>query len=216
MRDAGALLNLREATKTDKKALEDCIDQSRLFSDWSSWPKSVLVGDVNGVRVMLADYNFHRGTRRSKTKETTLLTIQSNSLSLPPFTLMPSGWLIDSLSSRVGYRDIDFDSHPQFSKKYLLRAFDEDDQGNEFSRFEEASSSAFKEGGNEQVVRELFSNELLDVLETNSGVSLEGRGDQFILRRFNNHRVPADELTAFVELGVKILSLLARGLPDDV
>ena len=48
------------------KALEDCIDQSRLFSDWSSWPKSVLVGDVNGVRVMLADYNFHRGTTKSK------------------------------------------------------------------------------------------------------------------------------------------------------
>jgi hypothetical protein len=216
MRNAGALLNLREASKSDRIALEDRIDQSRLFSDWSSWPKTVLVGDVDGVRLTLADYIFHRGTRRSKTKETTLLTIQKNSLNLPPFTLMPSGWLIDSLSSRVGYRDINFDSHPQFSKQYLLRAFDEDDQGNEFSRFEEASSSAFKEGGNEQVVRELFSNELLDVLEANSGVSLEGRGAQFILRRFNNQRVPADDLTAFVELGVKVLSLLARGLPDDV
>ena len=216
MRNTGASLNLREASKSDKKALKDRIDQSRLFSDWSSWPKTVLVGDVNGVRLTLADYIFHRGTRRSKTKEATLLTIQKSSLNLPPFTLMPSGWLIDSLSSRVGYRDINFDSHPQFSKQYLLRAFDEGDQGNEISRFEEASSSAFKEGGNEQLVRELFSNELLDVLETNSGVSLEGRGNQFILRRFNNQRVPADDLTAFVELGVKVLSLLARGLPDDV
>lgn len=209
MRNAGASLNLREATKSDKKVLKDSIGQSRLFTDGSSWPKTVLVGDVNGVRFMLADYNFHRGTTKSKTKETTLLTIQSNSLRLPPFALMPSGWLIDSLSSMVGYRDINFESHPQFSKQYLLRAFDEDDQGNEFSRYEEASSSAFKEGGNEQVVRELFSNELLDVLETNSGVSLEGRGNQFILRRFTNQRVPADELTAFVELGVKILSLLS-------
>jgi len=209
MRNAGASLNLREATKSDKKALKDSIHQSRLFTDGSSWPKTVLVGDVNGVRVTLADYNFHRGTTKSKTKETTLLTIQSNSLRLPPFTLMPSGWLIDSLSSMVGYRDINFDSHPQFSKQYLLRAFDEDDQGNEFSRHEEASSSAFKEGGNEQVVRGLFSNELLDVLETNPGVSLEGRGNQFILRHFTNQRVPADDLTAFVELGVKILSLLS-------
>ena len=209
MRNAGASLNLREATKSDKKALKDSIHQSRLFTDGSSWPKTVLVGDVNGVRVTLADYNFHRGTTKSKTKETTLLTIQSNSLGLPPFTLMPSGWLIDSLSSMVGYRDINFDSHPQFSKQYLLRAFDEDDQGNEFSRHEEASSSAFKEGGNEQVVRGLFSNELLDVLETNPGVSLEGRGNQFILRHFTNQRVPADDLTAFVELGVKILSLLS-------
>jgi len=210
MRNAGASLNLREATKSDKKVLKVSIGQSRLFTDGSSWPKTVLVGDVNGVRFTLADYNFHRGTTKSKTKETTLLTIQSNSLRLPPFALMPSGWLIDSLSSMVGYRDINFDSHPQFSKQYLLRAFDEDDQGNEFSRYEEASSSAFKEGGNEQVVRELFSNELLDVLETNPGVSLEGRENQFILRRFTNQRVPADELTAFVELGVKILSLLPR------
>ena len=209
IRNAGASLNLREATKSDKKVLQDSIGQSRLFTDGSSWPKTVLVGDVNGVRFTLADYNFHRGTTKSKTKETTLLTIQSNSLRLPPFTLMPSGWLIDSLSSMVGYRDINFDSHPQFSKQYLMRAFDEDDQSNEFSRYEEASSSAFKEGANEQVVRELFGHELLDVLETNSGVSLDGRGNQFILRRFTNQRIPADDLTAFVELGVKILSLLS-------
>ena len=209
MRNAGASLNLREATKSDKKVLQDSIHQSRLFTDGSSWPKTVLVGDANGVRVTLADYNFHRGTTKSKTKETTLLTIQSNSLRLPPFTLMPSGWLIDSLSSMVGYRDINFDSHPQFSKQYLLRAFDEDDLGNEFSRNEEPSSSAFKESKNEPTVRDLFNNELLDLLETNSGVSLEARGDQFILRRFTSKRVPANDLTAFVELGVKILSLLS-------
>ena len=210
MREAGASLNLRESSKSDKKALEDSIDQSRLFFDGSSWPKTVLVGDVNGVRVTLADYNFSPPGTKRKTKETTLLTIQTNSLSLPPFTLMPSGWLIDSLSSMVGYRDINFDSHPQFSKQYLLRAFDEDDQGNEFSPYEEPSSSAFKESKNEPLVRDLFTHELLDLLETNSGVSLEGRGDQFILRRFTNQRVPSDELTTFVELGVKLLSILPR------
>jgi len=210
MRKAGASLNLRAATKPDKKALEDRIKQSRLFSDESSWPKTVLVGDVNGVRVMLADYNFSPPRSKSKTKETTLLTIQSNSLSLPPFTLMPSGWLIDSLSSMVGYRDINFDSHPQFSKQYLLRAFDEDDQGNEFSRFEEASTSAFRASKNEPMVRDLFTHELLDLLETNSGVSLEGIGNQFILRRFTSQRVPANDLTSFVELGIKILSLFPR------
>jgi hypothetical protein len=210
MRKAGASLNLREASKSDKQVLEDNIGQSRLFSDGSSWPKTVLVGDVNGVRVTMADYNFSPPGTKRKTKETTLLRIQTDCLNLPPFTLMPSGWLIDSLSSMVGYRDINFDSHPQFSKQYLLRAFDEDDQGNEFSRYEEASSSAFKESKAEPIVRDLFSNELLDLLETNSGVSLEGRGDQFILRRFTNQRVPGDELTAFMELGVKILSLLSK------
>ena len=35
MRNVGASLNLREASKSDKKALEDRIDQSRLFSDGS-------------------------------------------------------------------------------------------------------------------------------------------------------------------------------------
>ena len=209
MRKAGASLNLREASKSDKQVLEDRIDQSRLFFDGSSWPKTVLVGDVNGVQVSLADYNFSPPGTKKKTQETTLLTIQTNSINLPPFTLMPSGWLIDSLSSLVGYRDINFDSHTQFSKQYLLRAFDEDDQGNEFSRYEEPSSSAFKASKNDSLVRDLFTHELLDLLETNSGVSLEGRGDQFILRRFTSQRVPANELTAFVELGVKILSILS-------
>jgi hypothetical protein len=210
MREVGASLNLREASKSDKKALEDHIDQSRLFSNGSSWPKTVLVGDINGVGLTLADYNFSPPGTNKKTKETTLLRIQKNSLNLPPFTLMPSGWLIDSLSSMVGYRDINFDSHPQFSKQYLLRAFDEDDLGNEFSRYEEPSTSAFEESNTEPIVRDLFTNELLDLLETNSGVSLEGRGDQFILRRFTSQRVPANDLTAFVELGVKILSLLSK------
>ncbi|MAE53883.1 MAG: hypothetical protein CMI20_07245 [Opitutae bacterium] len=210
MRKAGASLNLREASKSDKQVLEDRIDQSRLFFEGSSWPKTVLVGDVNGVQVTLADYNFSTPVNKKKTKETTLLTIQTNSLNLPPFTLRPSGWLIESLSSLVGYRDINFDSHPQFSKQYLLRAFDEDDLGNEFSLYEEPSSSAFKESKTEPIVRDLFTHELLDLLETNSGVSLEGRGDQFILRRFTSQRVPANELTAFVELGVKILSLLSK------
>ena len=141
MRKAGASLNLREASKSDKQVLEDRIDQSRLFSDGSSWPKTVVVGDINGVQVTLADYNFSPPVTKRKTK-TTLLTIQTNSLSLPPFTLMPSGWLIDSLSSLVGYRDINFDSHTQFYKQYLLRSFDEDDQGNELSRYEVPSSSA--------------------------------------------------------------------------
>ena len=61
----------------------------------------------------------------------------------------------------VGYRDINFDSHPQFSKQYLLRAFDEDDLGNEFSRYEEASTSAFKESKNEALVRDLFTHSYL-------------------------------------------------------
>ena len=180
MRRAGASLNLRESSKSDKKVLEDRIDQSRLFSDGSSWPKTVLEGDVNGVRVTLADYNFSPPGTKKKTQETTLLTIQKDSLNLPPFTLMPSGWLIDSLSSMVGYRDINFDSHPQFSKQYLLRAFDEDDLGNEFSRYGEPSTSAFKESKNEALVRDLFTHELLDLLETNSGsVWREGETNLF-------------------------------------
>jgi hypothetical protein len=91
MRKAGASLNLREASKSDKQVFEDRIGQSRLFSDGSSWPKTVLVGDVNGVQLTLADYNFSPPGTKRKTKKTTLLTIQTNSLSLPPFTLMPSG-----------------------------------------------------------------------------------------------------------------------------
>ena len=40
-------------------------------------------GDVNGVRVTLADYNFSPPGTKKKTKETTLLTIQKDSLNLP-------------------------------------------------------------------------------------------------------------------------------------
>ena len=56
----------------------------------------------------------------------------------------------------VGLHDIDFDAHPQFSKKYLLR------------------------GTDDEKVRDLFRHGVLDVFEDIEGVSAEGLRDQFI------------------------------------
>jgi hypothetical protein len=84
MRNAGASLNLREANKSDKKALQDSIHQSRLFTDGSSWPKTVLVGDVNGVRFSLADYIFTGGQRSQKPKRPRFLPY-----SQIPFVCLP-------------------------------------------------------------------------------------------------------------------------------
>ena len=56
----------------------------------------------------------------------------------------------------VGLHDIDFDAHPQFSKKYLLR------------------------GTDDEKVRDLFRHDVLDIFEDIEGVSVEGLRDQFI------------------------------------
>ena len=53
----------------------------------------------------------------------------------------------------LGYQDIDFESHPMFSQRYLVRAYD-------------------KEG-----VRRVFSDHVLSYFEQQQGVSTEGDGE---------------------------------------
>ena len=86
-----------------------------------------------------------------------VISFRSPGLNPPRFVLRPE-ILFHRMGDVVGLHDIDFDSHPQFSKKYLLR------------------------GTADEKVRELFRHDVLDVFEDIERVSAEGLRDQFIYR----------------------------------
>ena len=102
---------------------------------------------------------------------------------LPAFQLRPEH-LFHKIGAALGFDDIDFDDHPQFSKAYLLRS------------------------PQEQAVRDLFNNDVLDFFGTiDKKVCVEADGEWLVMYR-QSRRVKADQLAAFLEESFEICTRL--------
>ncbi len=91
--------------------------------------------------------------------------------------------MFHKIGSAFGYQDIDFASHPTFSKQYLLR------------------------GSDEMAVRNTFSDDLLAYFEQRKGLSAEGDGDRLVFYRISK-RVPPKDISSFMEQGFALFSFL--------
>jgi hypothetical protein len=110
----------------------------------------------------------------------TFALIHSRKLMLPRFQLMPEG-IMDKLLDRV---DVDFDSHPKFSRRYRLW------------------------GWSEPEIRQFFNPALLDFLAERPGWSLDGDGGWLLLHQ-ENRLVSAQELAGFVREVLELHAALA-------
>ena len=148
-----------------------------LFSKgWSRKIKNLMEGEANKVELAIFDsqYTTHGG-QHPQTHRQSLLFIRSPKLNLPDFSLRPEN-VFHKIGSAFGDKDIDFETHPIFSKSYLLR------------------------GDNEAVIRGLFNNELLNFIQSQQKISIEGSSDQLIFYRHKN-RVKPEEVESFMEEG---------------
>jgi len=150
---------------------------------------NVMEGVANGINLRLFDYRYRTGSgKNSHTWHQTVIAFDAGDLRLPKFVMTPEN-LFHKIGSAFGYHDIDFDTHPSFSKKYLLR------------------------GDSEEEIRERFTKELLDHLQETKGLCLEGYGDLLVMYR-KNKRVKVPELNDLMARGFKVFSLLrSTGTP---
>jgi hypothetical protein len=81
---------------------------------------NAMTGSIAGLSVSLFDYTFPMG----KSSETHTLATFSQELQLPPFELRAEN-VFDRIGEAFVHNDIDFASHPEFSRRYLLRSPDE-------------------------------------------------------------------------------------------
>lgn len=81
---------------------------------------NVMTGSVSGLQIALFDYTYHQG----KSVVTQTLAAFTQDLRLPAFELRAEN-VFDRIGEAFAHRDIDFDSHPEFSKRYFLRGPDE-------------------------------------------------------------------------------------------
>lgn len=130
---------------------------------------NMIHGRIGSVDIMIFD-NLH--TRSS------VVLFYLDDLHLPAFTLRPI-----NLHDRLARRRIKFDTHPQFSNRFVLNGEDED------------------------AVRTFFNAKVLSQLESMPDISIEGIGPKLIYFRRGYHVSP-DEVQSFSKEGFKVLELL--------
>ena len=87
--------------------------------------KPVIKTKTDNVKMTRFEYAYTTGGgEHSRRVSQTIVTLEHDSLSLPKFTLSPEG-LFDKIGAAIGFQDIDFDEHPEFSKSFVLKGEDE-------------------------------------------------------------------------------------------
>ena len=166
----GIILLVRHQEKVRREALQEFADslglefhakghskiQSRiagfkLFNQGDSRKmKNVICGETEVVNVAIFDYQYSTGAGNSRsTHSQTVVAMEARELEIPAFTMRPEHFF-DRLGSMLGFQDIDFEDHPEFSKMFVLK------------------------GENETQIRDFFDRPLLDFFATRKGISFEG------------------------------------------
>jgi hypothetical protein len=183
VRQAAKQLGLTFNPMDDAGLLSE-LSSLRLFTQGHSRKiKNIVHGETDQVEIGIFDYQYTTGSgKNAKTRKHTVIYFESPDLQLPQFAMRPEN-LFHKLGSLVGLKDIDFDSHPVFSRAFHLQ------------------------GEDEPSVRQLFREEILSQFENHTGVCVEGRQRQLIYFR-SATRVAPEEIRSFMEEGFKVFSLM--------
>ena len=143
---------------------------------------NLMRGSNEGREIAVFDYQYVTGHGKSRrTVCSTVASLRSDGPPLPGFTLRPEGtW--DKISSWFKSADIDFDTHPKFSRSFVLR------------------------GENDSAVRTLFTPAVLEYFEQHPGISAEGSNDTLLFYRHGKH-VPPEGVNQFLADAFESLSL---------
>jgi hypothetical protein len=157
-----------------------------LFSRGHSKRMSNLMrGSRRDDKAAVFDYRYTVGAgKNQRTFRQTACCFDLEGRSLPRFCVQPErAW--HKIGALVGYDDIDFDKHPEFSKRYFLRG--EDEQG----------------------VRRIFGRDLIAFFEMERGLCMEG-GSGYLLFYREGKRIEPGKIRDFLEKGLHVLDLARK------
>ena len=137
--------------------------------------------DFGEMDLRIFDYEYARGKSKRRHRQTVFF-IQSKQLGLPQMLMKPES-LFNKIGAYLGMQDIDFESHPEFSKKYLLQ------------------------GEDEELVRAIMDEKVLQFFTIEKGWYLEGIGYYLIVYKKYKLLGPRS-ITKFYQKGMDIHGLL--------
>lgn len=128
------------------------------------------------------DYQYTINTGNySKTIRQTVFWANSKSLGIPPFRMQPEK-LFHRIGTWLGMQDIDFETYPEFSRKYLLKSRDEES------------------------VKAFFTDEVLSFFSEEHGWYLEALNYYFIIYK-SQHLVPSEDYPDFLSKSKEVYHL---------
>jgi hypothetical protein len=169
---------------SEDNALHQRLQRMHLFTLGAGHAvKNVIHGNTQAVDLSIFDYQFTTGSGKNRTTtHQTVAFFEAGDLDLPGFQLTPEN-VLHRFAGLFGYQDLNFESHPRFSKQYLLRGMDE------------------------ERIRQLFRDDALEFFEQHPELSVEGDGHQLIVFRKGQQCKP-DDIRAFLELSFAVYNQL--------
>ena len=145
--------------------------------------KNAILGDSGEVKIAIFDYQFTTGNgKQTQTHYQSVVSLQSNEIQCPDFTMRPEN-MLDKIGGAIGLQDIDFDSHPNFSKMFVLKSSDEPG------------------------IREYFKPSLLEFFETKKGISVEAaHGALFFYRP--SRKIKPEEIKDYLAQAYEVYGAL--------
>lgn len=154
--------------------------RGRRYSNWMS--KRL----IDGTEIALFDYQYTSGSGKNRsTYRMSVFLASQEDLHLPSFRLHPENAFFHGIAKAFGMKDINFETHPKFSRSYLLRGQDEDQ------------------------IRMRFHPGVLSFLEDHLNYAAEGSGSHLILWR-SNQRVQPEAIETFMRFGEELVRRLSR------
>lgn len=138
--------------------------------------RNVMNGAYGSYQVSIYDYSYTVSSGKTSSTYTQTVAAFVQDRPLPLFELRPEGFL-DRIAEAFVHRDIDFDTHPEFSKRFALR------------------------GEDERAIRTMFTPALLSFFEMSPrerAWHIEGSGFTLLMYR-TNLKVPPEEIRTFLE-----------------
>jgi len=132
---------------------------------------------IDGTEIGAFDYKYTRGSGKSRsTHFQSVFWAYCEDLRLPHFRLHPNIPLFHDIAKAFGMQDINFESHPKFSRSYLLR------------------------GENEAEIRLRFHPSFLSFLEQHPPCCAEGSGPLLIVWR-DHQQVSPEKMADWLRFG---------------
>jgi hypothetical protein len=129
---------------------------------------NVLRAEAEGVRMSIFDYQFTTGGGKSQhTHHQTVLLVEASDLHLPPITIRQEN-LFDAIAGVFGFRDIDFEDQPEFSRRFLVKS------------------------PNEVMTRKLFDGDIFDFFVARRDLAFEAGRNRLVVYRRGRIVKPAD------------------------
>ncbi len=146
--------------------------------------KNVMTGQAGGRPVTPFDHQYTISSGKNSHTHRQTVALFEGTGSLPAFSLGPENFF-HKIATSLGYQDIDFDEHPEFSQHYLLR------------------------GADEAAIRTVFNADILAFLSQERGWTVQAAGGAMLVMRAAKRCDPG-QAPAFLADCLRIATKLAR------